>query len=154
MLAAPLSAEDQTVQSMPDASPTKWHLAHTSWFFETFLLRSHTPGYTVFDEAFAYLFNSYYEGVGPRHARPERGLLSRPGVKEIGEYRRHVTSAMSRLIETAGAISMRGESMPGIDAWGSPAPPGAMAIAGAAAFGRTVIMPCFKCRDTSQWFIG
>ena len=69
-LAAPLSPEDQTVQSMPDASPTKWHLAHTTWFFETFVLRPHAPGYQVFDPAYEYLFNSYYEAVGPRHPRP------------------------------------------------------------------------------------
>src|SRR5687768_17366930 len=69
-LARPLSAEDQTVQTMPDVSPTKWHRAHTTWFFETFLLSPHAPGYEVVDPAYGYLFNSYYEGVGPRHARP------------------------------------------------------------------------------------
>src|SRR5215471_1434759 len=79
--AAFLSAEDQVVQSMPDASPTKWHRAHTTWFFEQFLLVPHLAGYRVFDEAFAYLFNSYYVAAGPRHARAERGLLTRP---EIG----------------------------------------------------------------------
>ena len=68
-LAAPLSAEDQTVQSMPDASPTKWHRAHTTWFFETFVLQPNAPGYRVFDPAFGYVFNSYYEAVGPRHPR-------------------------------------------------------------------------------------
>jgi ergothioneine biosynthesis protein EgtB len=99
-LAAPLSAEDQTVQSMPDASPTKWHLAHTSWFFETFLLRPHARGYRVFDPAYEYLFNSYYEAVGPRHPRPQRGLISRPGVSEIMAYRRHVTDAMAELIDS------------------------------------------------------
>lgn len=93
-LAAPLSAEDQTVQSMPDASPTKWHLAHTTWFFETFVLRPHTRGYRVFDPAYEYLFNSYYEAVGPRHPRPQRGLITRPGVAEVLAYRRHVTTAM------------------------------------------------------------
>jgi ergothioneine biosynthesis protein EgtB len=97
-LAAPLSAEDQTVQSMPDVSPTKWHLAHTTWFFETFVLRPHAAGYRVFDPAYEYLFNSYYEAVGPRHPRPQRGLLSRPGVAEIMAYRRHVTGAMSKLL--------------------------------------------------------
>jgi ergothioneine biosynthesis protein EgtB len=100
-LAANLTPEDQAIQSMPDASPTKWHLAHTSWFFETFILRALDPHYRVFDPAFAYLFNSYYEAVGPRHPRPERGLLSRPTVDVIGAYRDHVTTAMLRLIERA-----------------------------------------------------
>src|SRR3954468_19464167 len=77
--AAPLSPEDQLVQSMPDASPTKWHRAHTTWFFEQFLLSSHKPEYKRLDESFGYLFNSYYGAVGPRHARPQRGLLTRPG---------------------------------------------------------------------------
>jgi ergothioneine biosynthesis protein EgtB len=98
-LAAPLSAEDQTIQSMADVSPTKWHLAHTTWFFEAFVLRRHVAGYQVFDPAYEYLFNSYYEAVGPRHPRPQRGLLSRPGVDEIKAYRRHVTDAMTRLLE-------------------------------------------------------
>jgi sulfatase-modifying factor enzyme 1/DinB family protein len=98
-LAAPLSAEDQTVQSMPDASPTKWHLAHTTWFFETFLLRPRARGYQAFDPAYEYLFNSYYEAVGPRHPRPQRGIITRPGVEEILAYRRHVTRAMVELIE-------------------------------------------------------
>lgn len=93
-LAAPLSAEDQTVQSMPDASPTKWHLAHTTWFFETFVLRPYASGYRIFDPAYEYLFNSYYEAVGPRHPRPQRGLITRPGVEEVLAYRRHVTTAM------------------------------------------------------------
>ena len=87
-LAAPLSAEDQTIQSMPDASPTKWHRAHMTWFFETFLLIPHLPGYRVFDSAFGYIFNSYYVAVGPRHPRPSRGLLSRPGVEAVSAYRR------------------------------------------------------------------
>jgi ergothioneine biosynthesis protein EgtB len=100
-LAANLSPEDQVIQSMPDVSPTKWHLAHTSWFFETFILGPLEPGYRVFDPAFAYLFNSYYEAVGPRHPRPERGLLSRPTVDAVGAYRDHVTNAMARLIEDA-----------------------------------------------------
>jgi ergothioneine biosynthesis protein EgtB len=102
-LAAPLSPEDQAIQSMPDVSPTKWHLAHTTWFFETFLLARFDPAYRVFDPHFAYLFNSYYEAVGPRHPRPRRGLLSRPGVERIGAYRDHVTAAMGRLIETLDA---------------------------------------------------
>ncbi len=99
-LAAPLSPEDQTLQSMPDASPTKWHRAHTTWFFETFLLLPNLPGYRVFHPQFGLLFNSYYEAVGPRHPRPERGLLSRPGIAEIAAYRQHVDAAMERLIET------------------------------------------------------
>ncbi|MCU1374322.1 MAG: egtD, partial [Actinomycetia bacterium] len=97
-LAAPLSAEDQTVQSMPDVSPTKWHRAHTTWFFETFVLQPHARHYRPFDEAFGYLFNSYYEAVGPRHERSERGLLTRPGAAEIGEYRAHVDAAMADLL--------------------------------------------------------
>jgi len=99
-LAHPLSPEDQTVQSMPDASPTKWHLAHTTWFFETFVLRPHLPAYRPFDPAYEYLFNSYYEAVGPRHPRPQRGMITRPGVEDILAYRRHVTAAMAELIES------------------------------------------------------
>jgi ergothioneine biosynthesis protein EgtB len=102
-LAANLTPEDQTVQSMPDVSPTKWHLAHTSWFFETFILAPHAAGYRLFDPAFAYLFNSYYEAAGARHPRPERGLLSRPTVDAILAYRDHVTAGMLRLIETSDA---------------------------------------------------
>ena len=98
-LAAPLSAEDCQVQSMPDVSPTKWHLAHTSWFFETFLLSEHQPGYRPFDPAYAVLFNSYYVGVGERHPRPRRGLLSRPSLDEVRVYRRHVDEAMRRLLQ-------------------------------------------------------
>ncbi len=100
-LAAGLSPEDQAIQSMPDVSPTKWHLAHTSWFFETFLLVPRLRGYEVFHPAFGYLFNSYYEAVGPRHPRPQRGLLSRPSVAEIAVYRDAVTEAMVRLIGAA-----------------------------------------------------
>lgn len=92
-LAAPLSAEDQMVQSMADVSPTKWHRAHTTWFFETFLLRDR-PGYELFHPAYGYLFNSYYVGIGERAVRSERGLLSRPGIEEIAAYRRHVDQAM------------------------------------------------------------
>jgi ergothioneine biosynthesis protein EgtB len=101
-LARPLSAEDQMVQSMPDASPTKWHLAHTSWFFETFILQPHVSGYQPFDARFAFLFNSYYEGVGPRIARDARGLLSRPSLDDVARYRRHVDQAMARLLESRG----------------------------------------------------
>src|ERR1700676_5027686 len=86
-LAEPLSAEDQTVQSMPDVSPTKWHRAHTSWFFETFLLGAGGEDYLPFHPEFGYLFNSYYEGVGARYPRQDRGLVSRPGIAEIAEYR-------------------------------------------------------------------
>src|SRR2546430_13715363 len=99
--AVPLSAEDQVVQSMPDASPTKWHRAHTAWFFEQFLLRPHLAGYRVFDERFAYLFNSYYVAAGPRHARPKRGLLTRPDCQQIAAYRAHVDQAVERLLATA-----------------------------------------------------
>jgi ergothioneine biosynthesis protein EgtB len=98
-LAAPLSAEDQTVQTMPDVSPTKWHRAHTTWFFETFVLGPHRLGYEVVDPAYAFLFNSYYEAVGPRHARPQRGLLTRPGVAEIADYRRRVDEAMDAFLD-------------------------------------------------------
>lgn len=101
-LAASLSAEDQVVQSMPDASPTKWHLAHTTWFFETFILSRLQPGYRVFDPAYGFLFNSYYEAIGARHSRPERGLLTRPGGSEIAAYRRHVDTAMGALMGAAG----------------------------------------------------
>ena len=98
-LAAPLSPEDQTAQSMPDASPTKWHRGHTTWFFETFLLTPFLPGYVPFDPAFGYLFNSYYEAVGPRQPRPQRGLLTRPSAQTVGAYRAHVDTAMVRLLE-------------------------------------------------------
>jgi ergothioneine biosynthesis protein EgtB len=102
-LAAPLSAEDQTIQSMPDASPTKWHLAHTSWFFESIILCKHRAGYHPYDERFHYLFNSYYEVLGPRHPRPHRGLLSRPGLPDVIAYRAHVDAAMQNFIEQADA---------------------------------------------------
>jgi dimethylhistidine N-methyltransferase len=94
-----LTPEDQAAQSMPDASPAKWHLAHVSWFFETFLLGPHLPGYRVFDPRFGYLFNSYYEALGERQPRPARGLLTRPSVDDVLAYREHVDAAMVRLLE-------------------------------------------------------
>ena len=97
--AAPLSPEDQLVQSMADASPTKWHRAHTTWFFEQFLLVDR-PGYAAFDPHFAFLFNSYYVQAGPRHARPRRGLLTRPTADEVSAYRAHVDVAVERLLES------------------------------------------------------
>ena len=99
--AAPLSAEDQLVQSMPDASPTKWHRAHTTWFFEQFLLNEYAQGYKPFDDRFAFLFNSYYVAAGPRHARPMRGLLTRPAASEVTAYRAHVDAAVAALIASA-----------------------------------------------------
>lgn len=100
-LARSLSAEDQCVQSMPDASPTKWHLAHTTWFFETLVLRPHVPQYAVFNEQFFYLFNSYYEALGPRHPRPMRGLLTRPSLDDVLAYRAHVDAALMAWLASA-----------------------------------------------------
>ena len=97
--AAQLSEEDQQIQSMPDASPIKWHRAHTAWFFEQFVLVPHAPDYRVFDERFAFLFNSYYVAAGPRHARPERGLITRPSAAQVAAYRVHVDAAVTKLIE-------------------------------------------------------
>ncbi|MEX0590342.1 MAG: ergothioneine biosynthesis protein EgtB [Xanthobacteraceae bacterium] len=102
---APLSPEDQQVQSMADASPTKWHRAHTTWFFEQFVLTPNVPGYKVFDERFAFLFNSYYVAAGPRHARPQRGLVTRPRTDEVAAYRAHVDAAIEKLVESSpGAL--------------------------------------------------
>jgi formylglycine-generating enzyme required for sulfatase activity len=105
--AAPLSPEDQVVQSMPDASPIKWHRAHTTWFFEQFVLTPHLPSYRAYDSRFAFLFNSYYVAAGPRHARPKRGLLTRPDAAEVSRYRAHVDTAVSDLL-----VSYRSSSSP------------------------------------------
>jgi ergothioneine biosynthesis protein EgtB len=100
-----LSPEDQVVQSMPDASPTKWHRAHVTWFFEQFLLGPHAKDYRAFDERFAYLYNSYYVSAGPRQARPQRGLITRPSADEVGAYRRHVDEAVTQLIGTTNNLA-------------------------------------------------
>ena len=106
-LAAPLSDADATIQPFPDASPAKWHLAHTSWFFETFILRDHVLGYTPFDERWAFLFNSYYEAEGPRHARPRRGMLSRPSLDEVRAYRAHVDAALDRALPSLSPEALK-----------------------------------------------
>ena len=103
-LASPLSEEDAVVQSMPDASPTKWHLAHTTWFFETFVLARALPSYRPFRPAYGFLFNSYYDAVGDRHPRPERGLLTRPSLAEVNSYREHVDDAMLSLLSHPGNL--------------------------------------------------
>ena len=105
-LASPLSAEDMGAQSMPDASPSKWHLAHTTWFFETFLLQPNLPGYQRFSEDFCYLFNSYYEAVGPRQPRPQRGLMTRPALDEVLAYRAHVDEHMRTLLSDALPVEL------------------------------------------------
>jgi ergothioneine biosynthesis protein EgtB len=97
-LAAPLSAEDCQVQSMPDASPTKWHLAHITWFFETFILERFEPGFQPFDATFRVLFNSYYQGVGEMHPRAQRGLITRPTLSDVKRYRASVDERMQRLL--------------------------------------------------------
>lgn len=102
-LCEPLETEDYVIQSMPDCSPTKWHLAHTSWFFETFLLKPYLPGYESKHPQYNYLFNSYYNAVGERHCRPKRGLISRPTVAEAYEYREEIDRQMLKLLETADA---------------------------------------------------
>jgi ergothioneine biosynthesis protein EgtB len=101
-LCAPLAREDYVVQSMPDVSPTKWHLAHTTWFFETFVLVPHAPRYRVANPEYAFLFNSYYVQAGARHARASRGYISRPTVDDVFAYRRHVDGAMAELLGRAG----------------------------------------------------
>lgn len=98
-LAAPLSPEDQTVQSMPDVSPTKWHRAHVTWFFETFLLAEQEAGFAPYQDKYWFLFNSYYEAVGPRYARAERGVISRPGAHDVGLYRANVDERVRTLVE-------------------------------------------------------
>ena len=98
-IAAPLSDADACVQPMPDASPAKWHLAHTTWFFETFVLRDHLPGYRAYDESFAYLFNSYYEGEGERHPRARRGMITRPSLDEVRAWRAAVDQALLAAID-------------------------------------------------------
>jgi ergothioneine biosynthesis protein EgtB len=98
-IAAPLSDADASLQPMPDASPAKWHLAHTTWFFETFLLRDHLPGYRLYDESYAYLFNSYYEGEGERHPRARRGMIARPSLDEVRAWRAAVDEALLGAIE-------------------------------------------------------
>jgi ergothioneine biosynthesis protein EgtB len=96
-IAAPLSAEDQTAQSMADVSPTKWHRAHTTWFFEEFVLTPNLAGYSAFDPKYRFLFNSYYESVGDRHPRANRGVITRPGIDEVAAYRAHIDAAMDEL---------------------------------------------------------
>src|SRR5947209_15028371 len=110
LLCDPLAVEDYLLQSMPEASPVKWHLAHTTWFFETFVLAPHLPGHQPFRPEFRFLFNSYYEAVGPRWPRPRRGLLSRPTVAEVYQYRACVDEEMARLfrgrsVESLGEIA-------------------------------------------------
>src|SRR3954470_3376378 len=106
--AAPLSAEDQLVQSMPDASPTKWHRAHVTWFWEQFLLGEHCPDYTPHHPDYAFLFNSYYVSAGPRHARAERGLLTRPGAEEVTAYRKHVDAAVAKFFHGSDEKTLAG----------------------------------------------
>jgi len=111
-LAAPLSAEDCTIQSMPDASPVKWHLAHTSWFFETIVLGA--LGIPPFDPSYAYLFNSYYEALGPRHPRPHRGLLTRPSLDAVKAYRRHVDAQMEKILPSLTDEALKAQVVLGL----------------------------------------
>lgn len=110
-LIEPLSPEDACVQSMPDASPSKWHLAHVTWFFETFILESNMSGFQAYDEAYRVLFNSYYNGVGEQYPRPRRGMITRPGLAEVLQYRDAIDSKMESVIvgaspEVAGLIEL------------------------------------------------
>ena len=107
-LCEPLATEDFVVSSMPDVSPTKWHLAHTSWFFETFVLGPHVTGYRPLDARYAYLFNSYYVQAGERHCRAQRGLVTRPTVEQVFAYRAYVDEWMLRLIDSLDADSPGG----------------------------------------------
>ena len=104
----PLAVEDYMLQAMADVSPHKWHLAHVTWFFETFILKPHLPGYKPIEERYEFLFNSYYNAVGPQHHRPSRGLISRPTVAEVYAYRRHVDDAMLALLERTDAENVAG----------------------------------------------
>src|SRR5499427_3073434 len=105
-LCRPLATEDYVIQPMPDASPTKWHLAHVSWFFETFLLKPFVPDYQSPDPGYAYLFNSYYNAIGDRYPRPQRGHISRPTVEETYRYRAHVDEQVLDLLECAEELDV------------------------------------------------
>src|SRR6185503_2825392 len=109
-LAAPLAAEDCAIQSMPDASPVKWHLAHTTWFFETFILSKVDPGREPFHPAFRVLFNSYYNAVGDKHPRPQRGLLSRPPLEEVLRYRDRIEEELADLL-AAGKLDEKMQAL-------------------------------------------
>ena len=106
LLCETLTPEDCAIQSMPDVSPTRWHLAHTTWFFERFVLQEHAPGYEPFDESYYYLFNSYYQALGPMHKRSNRGLLSRPTVEEVYAYRRALDDRLTAFLEQADEATL------------------------------------------------
>jgi hypothetical protein len=107
-LCEPLVTEDYVIQSMPDVSPAKWHLAHTTWFFETFVLKPGLPGYAPFEPLHEFLFNSYYNSVGKQFPRPHRGLLSRPTVEQVYQYRAHVDEHMLRLLDDTDRVESDG----------------------------------------------